>query len=328
MVERGLDINKTPRFDKSLNSTQLTLLCSSKWFSYKIHIHIHIHTHIYILYIHIYINKRKYLKTYLIVSSSSLPTLSGYTQSGSLFRAKTRALEKLLAKSLAPLKLRPTLLYPTAPTRLSPRDIPGYEPSNAESSEGADAEMDAWAWFRKDERSGDYRLLKEGMDALATCIREEGGGSVDGVVGFSQGGALAAMLAAALEYLDDGKRREPPSSSSTSADNDGEWSWVQSLREANGGRQLKFAVIYSGFFAPPANLQWLYEPKIKTPTLQFIGSLDTVVEEGRSRGLVARSEDPVVVVHPGGHYVPVNREWVMPLVGFVRKCCEDDADES
>lgn len=215
------------------------------------------------------------------------------------------------------------MFYPTAPTRLSPRDIPGYEPSNAESPE--DADMDAWAWFRKDERSGAYRLLPEGMEAIAACVRDDAGGAVDGVVGFSQGGAMAALVAAALEYPGDGgkqQREVPPATAEYT------WDWVASLRRANGGRPLKFAVVYSGFFAPPPELGWLYEPKLRTPTLQFIGSLDTVVEEGRSRGLVARSEDPVVVVHPGGHYVPVNREWVTPLVGFVRKCCEDDADES
>lgn len=266
--------------------------------------------------------------------------LQGYTQSGALFRAKTRALEKLLAKSLAPLKLRPTLLYPTAPNRLSARDIPGYEPvsSTHDGAAREEPEMDAWAWFRKDERSGAYRLLPQGMQAIATCIRDEAGGHVDGVVGFSQGGAMAAMVASALEYVDNGSKwREippppPPSAAAatttTTTTEDYSWDWVSSLRKANGGKPLKFSVIYSGFYAPPAELGWLYEPKIKTPTLHFIGSLDTVVEESRSQGLVDRSEDPVVVVHPGGHYVPVNREWVMPLVGFVRKCCEDGADTS
>lgn len=238
-------------------------------------------------------------------------------------------MEKLLAKSLAPLRLRPTLLYPTAPNRLSVKDIPGYEPSGGKAgAPGGDddeaaaaAESDAWAWFRKDEASGSYRLLPEGMEALARCIREAGGG-VDGVVGFSQGGAVAAMLAAALESLPggdgDGARR---------AGGPDDAGWLSSLRGANGGRPLRFAVVYSGFFAPQAGLAWLYEPKVRTPTLHFIGSLDTVVEEGRSRGLVARCEDPVVVVHPGGHYVPVSKEWVNPLVGFVRRWCEDDADE-
>lgn len=153
------------------------------------------------------------------------------------------------------------------------------------------------------------------MERLAQCIRDDAGGRVDGVVGFSQGGFVASLLAAVLE-----PGRTTP----------GQQHWAAALRDANGGHALKFAVVYSGFFAPQAELAWLYEPKISTPTLQFIGSLDTVVEEGRSRGLVARCEEPVVVVHPGGHYVPVSREWVNPLVGFVRKFGgeDGDADES
>ncbi|KAJ4421049.1 Family of serine hydrolases 3 [Gnomoniopsis sp. IMI 355080] len=240
--------------------------------------------------------------------------LHGYTQSGPLFRSKTRALEKLLAKALTPFHLTPTLIYPTAPNRLSAADIPGY-PSASSPSGAADEETpettDAWAWFRKDEASGSYRLLDEGMARLAQCIRDDAGGRVDGVLGFSQGGFVASLLAAVL----DSGRTVPEESR-----------WATALREANGGRALKFAVVYSGFFAPQADLAWLYEPKISTPTLHFIGSLDTVVEEGRSRGLVARCEEPVVAVHPGGHYVPVSRDWVNPLVGFVRKYGGDDGD--
>lgn len=179
--------------------------------------------------------------------------------------------------------------------------------------------MDAWAWWRKDEATGQYRQLKEGFDRLAACIREEAGETgIDGVVGFSQGGAMAALLAAAMES--EPKSREVPAN-----DDKYDWSWVTAVREANQGRPLKFAVVYSGFFAPPEEMAWLYEPKILTPTLQFIGSLDTVVEESRSQGLVDRTVDPVVVVHPGGHYVPVNKQWVMPLIGFVKKVCENDA---
>jgi pimeloyl-ACP methyl ester carboxylesterase len=98
--------------------------------------------------------------------------------------------------------------------------------------------------------------------------------------------------------------------------------WVGAVREANGGRPLKFAVIYSGFYAVPGDLAWLYEPKIRTPTLHFLGSLDTVVDESRSQGLVERCEAPMVLTHPGGHYVPVSKEWVMPLAGFIKKCFE------
>lgn len=229
------------------------------------------------------------------------------------------------------------MLYPTAPNRLSVSDIPGYAPrASAMSEQGGEVETDAkdeidsWAWFRKQEATGEYRLVQEGMGRLAEAMGEErvtgatardgveeavhgegeGAGVIDGVVGFSQGGCVAAMLAAAMEE----GRQEP------AAEHAG---WVKAVREANGGRPLKFAVIYSGFYSVPEDLAWLYEPKIKTPTLHFLGSLDTVVDESRSQGLVDRCEEPLVLTHPGGHYVPVNKEWVMPVAGFIKKCLED-----
>ncbi|KAK0612435.1 serine hydrolase-domain-containing protein [Bombardia bombarda] len=267
--------------------------------------------------------------------------LHGYTQSGPLFRAKTRAVEKLVAKALAPLNLVPALIYPTAPNPLYARDIPGYEPAEGATADD-ESQTDAWAWFRKDDATSNYRLLDRGMNALAEATREanegqasesavaEGDdekqavavpaatdeakerGTIDGVIGFSQGGAMAAMLAAAMETPASDSRVPPPEHAG----------WFNAVREANGGKPLKFAVSYSGFYATPKDLEWLYEGKVRTPTLHYIGSLDTVVDESRSQGLVERCEEPVVVVHPGGHYVPVNREWVMPLVGFVRRCLE------
>lgn len=207
------------------------------------------------------------------------------------------------------------LVYPTAPSRLRPSDIPGYEPP-ADAASDDESEMDSWAWYRKDDFSGSYRFLDQGMMRVAESIRGAvgEGGEIAGVVGFSQGGCMAAMLAAALET-----GRDVPQG----ADSE----WVTAVREANNGRPLRFAVIYSGFYAPPPELGWMYKPKIKTPTLQFIGSLDTVVDESRSRALVERCEEPVVVVHPGGHHVPVSKEWVMPLVGFIRNVVVDVGKE-
>lgn len=245
----------------------------------------------------VYINKKKNP-----VQKSLTPSLPGYTQSGPLFRAKTRALEKAVAKALTPLSIVPVLFYPTAPNRLSPRDIPGYQPP--EDAPEDDEGMDAWAWWRKDEASGTYRFFDKGMETLAAAIEEAGG--VDAVCGFSQGGAMTGLVAAAMEL--DRKAPEGP-----------EGDWARKLREANQGRPLKFAVSYSGFWAPPDSLQWCYEPKITTPTLHYLGSLDTVVEESRSQALIDKTVDPSVITHPGGHHVPVSKEWAMPLAGFIKQ---------
>lgn len=225
--------------------------------------------------------------------------LHGYTQSGPLFRAKTRAMEKLLVKLLAPINLVPRLTYPTAPIKLSTQDIPGYE-SNGQD----DDEPEAYAWFRKNAATGEYMHFEQGMQAVADAVKECEGG-VDGIIGFSQGGAVAAMIAAAMEAS-----RNVPASHSH---------WVEALRVANGGRRFRFAVVYSGFWAPPQDLQWLYEPHIETPTMHFLGSLDSVVVEERSTALIQRCKDTRVATHPGGHYVPVSREWVSALCTFVRE---------
>ena len=190
-----------------------------------------------------------------------------------------------------------------------------------DSADGAETEIDSWAWYRKDDSTGSYRLLEAGMMSLAGVIAaaQQGTGDerrpIDGVIGFSQGGSMAAMLAAAMENSPDaGSRQPPPSDHGPDT-----LAWVQALRDANGGVPLKFAVSYSGFYATPPELAWLYEPKLTTPTLHYIGSLDTVVDESRSQGLIDRCEDPAVVVHPGGHFVPISKEWAMPLVGFIHK---------
>ncbi|RYP42007.1 hypothetical protein DL767_000638 [Monosporascus sp. MG133] len=266
--------------------------------------------------------------------------LHGFTQSGPLFDTKTRALAKLLTKALspAPFNMTPRLIFPTGPHRLRARDVPGFSSSSSsfsrdgaagEEGEEEDEDSDSWAWWRKDEASGRYAGLEAGMRRVAETIRDAGG--VDGVCGFSQGGCLAALVAAALEGRSPPPGCPSPSSPTSEA---ADWTWLDDLRSANGGHPLKFCVVYSGFWAPVPGLQWLYggspgdgpgnlprekSGMIATPTLHFIGSLDSVVEEARSRALIDRCRDPVVVEHPGGHHVPVARDRVMPLVGFLRQ---------
>ncbi|KAI0476089.1 serine hydrolase FSH [Xylariaceae sp. FL0804] len=293
--------------------------------------------------------------------------LHGYTQSGPLLEAKTKALAKMLVKALgpAPFNLHPTFVCPTAPHNLRPSDIPGYVPSESASEEDDDAPSDNWAWWRKDAATGLYRGFEAGMQRVASAVLAAGG--VDGVVGFSQGGALAALVAAALEQSPS-PRWPPPdtpspssslssSSSSSPAAAAADWSWLPALRAANRHRPLRFCVVYSGFWAPVPGLQWLYgghhtdnmdnanantnARPLATPSLHFLGALDTVVDEGRSRALVDRwggkgdkgdgngngGGAADVLVHPGGHYVPVAREWATALAAWLRPRCEGLGDE-
>ncbi len=102
---------------------------------------------------------------------------------------------------------------------------------------------------------------------------------------------------------------------------------------------LKFAVSYSGFAAPHELYRGFYEPRIRTPMMHFLGSLDTVVEEARSLRLVGACEtsekerESRVVYHPGGHFVPTQKHFLNVLVGFVQETCavegkDEEVEES
>ncbi|KAF2681308.1 FSH1-domain-containing protein [Lentithecium fluviatile CBS 122367] len=251
--------------------------------------------------------------------------LHGFTQSGPLFHAKTRALEKNLQKAF-PAGI--TLSYPTAPIRLARTDIPfpvstTSTTSSSTNEGGADAEddPDAWAWWR---RKGDsepyvYEGIEQGLDKLAEVLRTEG--PFDGVIGFSQGGAMAAMLASLLEPT----RRE----AFEKLYEVGGLAYPESFTADTGYAEsalhtpLKFAVCYSGFAARGVDTyRGFYEPKISTPMLHFLGTLDAVVEESRSLALVERCEESEgrVVYHPGGHFLPSSQKaYVSALIGFMKE---------
>ncbi|KAG8166846.1 hypothetical protein KVR01_002535 [Diaporthe batatas] len=233
--------------------------------------------------------------------------LHGYAQTGPLFRSKTGAMSKLMAKALP--DVNASRIYPTGPQKLQPSDIPGFQPRDG--AEGEEA-PETFGWFYHDEEAGPYRGFDVGMRAVADAIEDAGG--VDGVLAFSQGAAVAALVAAAMEP--DRALPEDPA----------QRAWVLRLREANGGRPLRFCILYSGFVARPgAGLGWLYEGRIKTPSCHFFGSLDTVVAEERCRALADHFVDPEAFVHPGGHHVPVRKEWVAPLTGFLKHVLEKEA---
>jgi fermentation-respiration switch protein FrsA (DUF1100 family) len=156
--------------------------------------------------------------------------------------------------------------------------------------------------------------MEDGFHAIAEAIQEAGG--IDGVVGFSQGGAAAAMVASLLE-----PSRPQAFSEGEAKDRMAYPSSFLSLRQAQP--PLKFAVSYSAFLAPNPRYAAFYEPKICTPMLHVIGTLDSVVEEGRSLALVEACVEPKVAYHPGGHFVPIGKEMVGSLVGFIRWCCEE-----
>jgi fermentation-respiration switch protein FrsA (DUF1100 family) len=191
----------------------------------------------------------------------------------------------------------------------------GYNPGAEGAVRPAD-EIDAWAWWRRNDSTGEYIGLNAGFQRIADTIKQHNG--VDAVIGFSQGGCAAGFVASLLE--------EGRVEAFQEAEKDGGVEYPGEFVE--GGEQvnapLRFAVSYAGFYAPNDSYKAFYEPKLSTPTLHVIGSLDTVVEESRTNGLVERCVEDrrTVVHHPGGHFVPIGKEQVGVLVGWIRDVLE------
>ena len=243
-----------------------------------------------------------------IGGSLKILMLHGYTQSGASFRAKTRALEKHVQKAFP----GSTFSYPTGPLRLRPSDVPGYDPSSPSDD---DDDLEAYGWWRRSDSSDpvEYVGLEDGLATVARTLASEG--PFDGVAGFSQGAALAAMISSLLEA---GPRSDAFATLHTASTSS--IPFPQSFQSI-GHPPLRFCVIYSGFIAPGQRYRAFYEPSISTVSCHFIGSLDNVVEESRSQALIeafggeAKSK---IVYHPGGHFLPSSKTFLDVLTGFIK----------
>jgi hypothetical protein len=170
----------------------------------------------------------------------------------------------------------------------------------------------------------EYLGLEDGLATIAKVLREEG--PFDGIVGFSQGATLASMVASLLE---EGSHRRDAFAHFSKQDVNGAMGipYPASFSELNHP-PLKFAICYSGFRSVGPRYRAFYEnPKIQAPVLHVLGSLDAVVDEGRSGELVKACEGDQeamgrVVWHPGGHFLPSQRAYLDAAVVFIRRCLE------
>lgn len=235
--------------------------------------------------------------------------LHGYTQNGPLFHAKTRALEKHLQKAFPGV----SLTYPTGPLRLKPSDVPGFDPTSTEDPDS----IEAYGWWRRSNTSDppEYVDLDRGLGTVASVLESEG--PFDGVIGFSQGASLAAMVASLLEGESRKQAFEKAKSESSLA-----IPYPASF-ERLSHPPLKFCAAYCGFIAPGERYRGFYEnPHIQTPVCHFIGSLDSVVEECRTQALVdatGGAEKSQVVMHPGGHFVPSGKQYLDAVAAFIKQ---------
>ncbi|KLO11082.1 FSH1-domain-containing protein [Schizopora paradoxa] len=214
--------------------------------------------------------------------------LHGYAQNAAILSKRMGAIRKQCGNEV-------DLVFVDAPHILHPADLSGLSSSalNAPEASLTDPKPDNPAetprgWWTSNPERTIYAGASESLVLLRDILVKD---RYEGVFGFSQGGAMAALLSAALErphlhppFLVDDQAPHPP---------------------------FKFCISVSGFLPLDVALRPLFEPNYSTPTLHIIGMTDFVVAHERSKALIDACAPGTarVLVHEGGHFVPSKATW-------------------
>ncbi|TYZ58057.1 hypothetical protein PybrP1_001288 [[Pythium] brassicae (nom. inval.)] len=136
----------------------------------------------------------------------------------------------------------------------------------------------SWWNYNVDEQTGarSYSNVEDAIEFVAKVCREQG--PFDGVFGFSQGGMLASFV------LQHQLKTQDPS---------------------------PFAFSFGIFASAPQSVDPQFvnlSVKLSFPSLHIIGESDTVVAPERCMQLAETFVEPRVLLHPGGHYIPTNKD--------------------
>ncbi|KAG7387613.1 hypothetical protein PHYPSEUDO_013863 [Phytophthora pseudosyringae] len=165
-------------------------------------------------------------------------------------------------------------VFPEAPFLVT--SFPNSTPE--EQAKIAEAEPTYKWWdFEIDEETGKhtYGRVDEAVEYLAEFVRKEG--PFDGIFGFSQGGMMANLL---LQR--------------------------QCADPNNSPFSFKFALFFAS--CDLGDPVYKTEQKVDVPSIHFMGETDAIVSMDRGQKLLELYNNPKAFVHPGGHFIPTNKE--------------------
>jgi hypothetical protein len=149
---------------------------------------------------------------------------------------------------------------------------------------------------------GDFGWWHEGFtgwEATRDWVADLAAGQhFDGVIGFSQGAALAGLLLAAQEAAGEGT------------------AGPASLTSGSG---FGFGVMIGGFTSEEPEHAALFRRRLATPSLHVTGTADTIVPMRDSLRLAERFANPVIITHDGGHVIPSDPYIIGRIVAFAER---------
>nr|CAB3264605.1 esterase OVCA2 [Phallusia mammillata] len=171
-------------------------------------------------------------------------------------------------------------------------------PNKIPANEESEKDLTGW-WFSSKEKSylaQDKTDYSEGLNESLNKIAEElqSKGPFDGILAFSQGAALLGIICCLKEKGDE--------------------------RFQN----FKFAILVAGYKSRQTEHGGMYVERISTPTLHVIGDTDQVIPRDMSDDLLTIFENPQVLRHDGGHFIPSTsshkQTYLQFLDQFLQKC--------
>ncbi|KAG1670656.1 Esterase OVCA2 [Nymphon striatum] len=195
-------------------------------------------------------------------------------QNAKAFKEKTGSFRKILKKYAE-------FVIVDAPFRINPDD----------DTETEDTVQRGW-WFNEPRKFSaiTYCDTSMGMDESIEFVKkvliEEG--PIDGIMGFSQGAALAAII---------------------------------SSLKAKGdiANTFWFTILVSSFKSRCSLHEDLYSPTIFIPSLHVYGEGDEVVHTDMSEEVCYHFDQPTRLIHPGGHYIPADSKVKQTYFDFFEK---------
>lgn len=220
-------------------------------------------------------------------------------QTGQSFRAKTRLLLENKLKSFA------KLTYCDAPEKYNPQ---GEAMDTIVSHQYSDVPNVGYtrAWWNAsdDPSSMIYRGIEQSVKYIDDLF---GNDEYDGIIGFSQGGALAGIIASLVYNKKQGK--------------------THSLNVDHISKTLKFVTIISGFYCRDIRMEvsklmfdnfpakheqsfvTMKKDKVDIPSFHVWGLTDDLVHPWRSQKLSELFNDPVIQLHNYGHFAKAIQHW-------------------
>ncbi|KAJ5593602.1 hypothetical protein N7537_010506, partial [Penicillium hordei] len=195
--------------------------------------------------------------------------LHGHGQSADIFKPKTRYVRNVLR------------------TLSNEMDFEFHHLSGVLSAYPDDSDLkDQRVWGYDEPENDKINGLEKSIEHILDALDQDG--PFIGIVGFSSGAAMTAIVASILEKRTpicgvSWKRRHP---------------------------QLRFAICLSGFKLKNKSYEAFYSPKIITPMFHAVGELDATVSPTQTRNLARCCFSPWFYEFFGGHYVPQSKDFL------------------